>query len=159
MQSVAIAFPAVCFSHGVTNYLCKAITGAAPRLFIFAWDSVTVTPIHTLAICLSFTLTSPIRLSPSTFYAPIHPPTPSPSSVMNSFSHVSLPITSPFLFILSFLSVSSFHPSNKRLCRGRIWSSSRQCRNTLFQQRRPFSFSPPLSQRGQEHAGLLSGMR
>lgn len=55
MQSVAIAFPAVCFSHGVTNYSCKAIKGAAPRLFIFAWGSVTVTPIHTPAICLSFT--------------------------------------------------------------------------------------------------------
>lgn len=67
----------------------KPLQGAAPRLFIFAWDSVTVTP-HSHANYLLISLLSHIPIYPSP------PPNNLPSSpVMNSFSRLSLPITSP----------------------------------------------------------------
>ena len=63
VQSVATAFPAVCFSRGVTNYLCKAITGGCTRAVYLCMG---LCHCHSLfsrpAICLSYHI--PICLSP-----------------------------------------------------------------------------------------------
>lgn len=136
MQSVAIAFPAVCFSHGVTNYLCKAITGAAPRLFIFALDSVTVTPILTPAICLSFTSLLPPSILPLLLCT---------DSVISNYV-----LLLPSLFILFFM---SFYPDTKV---GQHRDISWQWR----QSQATWSFSQAVySQKGQVHAGLLRRIR
>lgn len=100
----------------MTNYSCKAITGAAPRLFIFAWDSVTVTLIHTPTICLSFTLT-PQSVCPL-------PPVLFCYELIQSFLITyRLSISSShFLFLLS------------HLYKNKIWWCFGECRNTSCQQ-------------------------
>ena len=101
VQSVATAFPAVCFSRGVTNYLCKAITGGCTRA-VYLCMGLCHSRFSRRA-CLPI-LSHPNLSVPSPFNLP-------PSSVMNSFSRLSLPITS--LILPSFLTVSSFHPKKK----------------------------------------------
>lgn len=127
VQSVVIAFPAVCFSHGVTNYLCKAITGAALWAVYLCMGLCHCHSHSHVGFLLIFNSHIPICPSPP-------PPNVPPSSAMNSFSRFSLPVTPPSPlhpshFLSVCLSVSSVHPK----CR---WSF-RRCRNTSCQRRRP----------------------
>lgn len=101
-ESVAAAFPAVCFSRGVTNYLCKAITGGCTRAVYLCMG---LCHCHSLFSCYLPILSHPNPSVPSPFNLP-------PSSVMNSFSRLSLPITS--LILPLFLTVLLSHPKKKR---------------------------------------------
>lgn len=102
VQSVAAAFPAVCFSRGVTNYLCKAITGGCTRAVYLCMG---LCHCHSLFSCYLPIPSHPNPSVPSPFNLP-------PSSVMNSFSRLSLPITS--LILPLFLTVLLSHPKKKR---------------------------------------------
>lgn len=103
VQSVVIAFPAVCFSHGVTNYLCKAITGAALWAVYLCMGLCHCHSHSHVGFLLIFNSHIPICPSPP-------PPNVPPSSAMNSFSRFSLPVTSPSpLHPSHFLSVCLSH--------------------------------------------------
>lgn len=96
VQSVVIVFPAVCFSRGVTNDLCKAITGAALwAVYLRMGLRHCHSHLH-VGFLLIFHSHTPICLSP--------PPNVPPPPVMNSFSRFSLPVSSPS-FILPFFFV------------------------------------------------------
>lgn len=105
----------------MTNDLCKAITGAAlGAVYLCMGLRHCRTHLHVGSV-LIFHSHIPICLSP--------PPNVPPSSVMNSFSRFSLPISSPSS-ILPFWSLAG-SPVTERRWRVRRW------RNASWPRRRP----------------------